>query len=623
MSQTSCLTLPVASIPKVPFKFEPNNFGGLINTTSNDSYSTFTDTFDLSLLPQENNKDSSNSQFVDIPTTVYDFKESCIPVTQADIKLEQVWSPSTVLDGINHEKNYRNYFPTNIEQKQIALPKLKLQSSPLPPLSGAAYPSPQSSPAQTEYNSPHYTSNVTGHYDPANLPNLTVTNSPYRLVDPSTVKQDQLHILPPSPPESNCCGTPSPQSYAHNNVIKSEPFDSDVETFIDLNSMLQEQTNPTNNDENNNNNNINNNNSCVSSIQHPQQQDYQLLREYLEDTTFQKKHNLKPLALDSFATCLEEVRGDIEGVISLALEHVKCEAEATCARLQISQDPCAWSPSQVHAWLQATIQQFRLPSINNLESKFNEDGTALLMLSEEEFIKRVPECGSTLHAQLEIWKLAYSGEYNNERCTNSTMLSTTTTPTATSMSQTQQQQQQLWVSTPSYQMDTDEDIKEDNRNSTLPKENSRSISDVNNIYDGSIEETKGEALCAGGNVLKRSNARSGGSHIHLWQFLKELLAAPHINGTAIRWIDRSKGIFKIEDSVRVAKLWGKRKNRPAMNYDKLSRSIRQYYKKGIMKKTERSQRLVYHMIMAMEKGTLTTEDQGSLPHCYYAMSSHC
>lgn len=95
---------------------------------------------------------------------------------------------------------------------------------------------------------------------------------------------------------------------------------------------------------------------------------------------------------------------------------------------------------------------------------------------------------------------------------------------------------------------------------------------------------------------KRSNGTrtgGGGSHIHLWQFLKELLAAPQVNGTAIRWIDRSKGIFKIEDSVRVAKLWGRRKNRPAMNYDKLSRSIRQYYKKGIMKKTERSQRLVY------------------------------
>ena len=53
------------------------------------------------------------------------------------------------------------------------------------------------------------------------------------------------------------------------------------------------------------------------------------------------------------------------------------------------------------------------------------------------------------------------------------------------------------------------------------------------------------------------------------------------------------GIFKIEDSARVARLWGKRKNRPAMNYDKLSRSIRQYYKKGIIQKTEHSKRLVY------------------------------
>ena len=42
---------------------------------------------------------------------------------------------------------------------------------------------------------------------------------------------------------------------------------------------------------------------------------------------------------------------------------------------------------------------------------------------------------------------------------------------------------------------------------------------------------------------------------------------------------KTTGIFKIEDSVRVARLWGQRKNRPAMNYDKLSRSIRQYYKK--------------------------------------------
>lgn len=58
----------------------------------------------------------------------------------------------------------------------------------------------------------------------------------------------------------------------------------------------------------------------------------------------------------------------------------------------------------------------------------------------------------------------------------------------------------------------------------------------------------------------------------------------------------STGIFKIEDSAHVARLWGIRKNRPAMNYDKLSRSIRQYYKKGIIRKPDVSQRLVYQFV---------------------------
>ncbi|KAK3546769.1 hypothetical protein QTP86_000652, partial [Hemibagrus guttatus] len=105
-----------------------------------------------------------------------------------------------------------------------------------------------------------------------------------------------------------------------------------------------------------------------------------------------------------------------------------------------------------------------------------------------------------------------------------------------------------------------------------------------------IWKTGADDLCA------EADSSFSGQPIHLWQFLRELLLKPHNYGRSIRWINKEKGIFKIEDSAHVAKLWGIRKNRPAMNYDKLSRSIRQYYKKGIIKKPDVSQRLVYQFV---------------------------
>ncbi|XP_017561455.2 SAM pointed domain-containing Ets transcription factor-like [Pygocentrus nattereri] len=100
----------------------------------------------------------------------------------------------------------------------------------------------------------------------------------------------------------------------------------------------------------------------------------------------------------------------------------------------------------------------------------------------------------------------------------------------------------------------------------------------------------------GADVCGEADSSCTAQPIHLWQFLRELLLKPHNYGRCIRWLNKEKGIFKIENSAHVAKLWGIRKNRPAMNYDKLSRSIRQYYKKGIIKKPDVSQRLVYQFV---------------------------
>uniref|UniRef100_UPI00358FA124 protein c-ets-1-B-like n=1 Tax=Myxine glutinosa TaxID=7769 RepID=UPI00358FA124 len=81
--------------------------------------------------------------------------------------------------------------------------------------------------------------------------------------------------------------------------------------------------------------------------------------------------------------------------------------------------------------------------------------------------------------------------------------------------------------------------------------------------------------------------------LQLWQFLVALLEDPtHAN--TIVWTGRGME-FKLLDPEEVARLWGMQKNRPAMNYDKLSRSLRYYYEKGIMQKVAR-ERYVYKFV---------------------------
>ncbi|XP_057711291.1 ETS domain-containing protein Elk-3 isoform X2 [Corythoichthys intestinalis] len=63
----------------------------------------------------------------------------------------------------------------------------------------------------------------------------------------------------------------------------------------------------------------------------------------------------------------------------------------------------------------------------------------------------------------------------------------------------------------------------------------------------------------------------------LWQFLLQLLL-DQSHKHLICWTS-DDGEFKLLKSEEVAKLWGLRKNKNNMNYDKLSRALRYYYDK--------------------------------------------
>ena len=84
----------------------------------------------------------------------------------------------------------------------------------------------------------------------------------------------------------------------------------------------------------------------------------------------------------------------------------------------------------------------------------------------------------------------------------------------------------------------------------------------------------------------------GNRSIHLWEFLQEMLNNSEDNANYIKWISKREGVFQLVNSSGVAKLWGQRKNRKNMTYEKMSRALRYYYEKDILERVPNA-RLIY------------------------------
>ncbi|XP_052715617.1 DNA-binding protein D-ETS-4-like [Crassostrea angulata] len=295
------------------------------------------------------------------------------------------------------------------------------------------------------------------------------------------------------------------------------------------------------------------------------------------------------------------------------LKALQEEIDHICHILEICPDPTKWTNQEVNKWIVWYGDQFGAPQ--GITDRFRMSGEELCRLTLEDFKQKSKDAGPNFHAQLDVWKNAcklsarreqHSGPPPSNYYYNSYRHNSVSSPTISECSETSgammrrddyifhQSAGSDYPSPPVMQQPVGFHPEYPSQNEAIPSYSDYYSYTDYNFYDNNSDTPFTQTDDLPGYPVECQQKQT----IHLWRFLKELLLQPERYDRYIRWVNRQEGIFKIEDSPKVAKLWGKRKNRPAMNYDKLSRSIRQYYRKGIIKKTANSKRLVYQFCPA-------------------------
>uniref|UniRef100_A0A1B0BBF1 ETS domain-containing protein n=1 Tax=Glossina palpalis gambiensis TaxID=67801 RepID=A0A1B0BBF1_9MUSC len=211
------------------------------------------------------------------------------------------------------------------------------------------------------------------------------------------------------------------------------------------------------------------------------------------------------------------------------------------ARLKIPDNPNDWTVAHVKHWFQWAIKQFELTNFNMNE--WSITGRQLCTLTHEEFHKKLPkDPGNVFWTHVQLLKECKFVAVVHKAAESELM----------------ENNAELSKNTPAL--------------SAMPREQK--------IMRKSFHNTKKEtevALGSDGSITHSNYGIGSGNNgqVQLWQFLLEILTdREHVD--IIEWVG-DDGEFKLTDPERVARLWGEKKNKPAMNYEKLSRALRYYY----------------------------------------------
>ncbi|BES90281.1 SAM_PNT [Nesidiocoris tenuis] len=282
----------------------------------------------------------------------------------------------------------------------------------------------------------------------------------------------------------------------------------------------------------------------------------------------------------------------------------------------LASDPRLWSREDVVAFLRWCEYEFDLPRFDM--DFFQMNGKALCVLTKADLNERSPGCGDVLHNVLHMlmrerlpsspitphfpltpsWTMPPAIEFpasqnsvtlspapsvdsqGSPRQPEPTHASTTTNPapatTATNLTST-------YPSVINYQSGQSGSSGSAPSDSEGEEPNSPTVrNNLPSPQPQSPLNVKPQIFFPSDSISEpNTNGRL------LWDFLQQLLNDSLQRYTSyIAWKNREAGVFKIVDPPGLAKLWGIQKNHLSMNYDKMSRALRYYYRVNILRKVQ-------------------------------------
>ncbi|KAK2176265.1 hypothetical protein NP493_669g01005 [Ridgeia piscesae] len=211
-------------------------------------------------------------------------------------------------------------------------------------------------------------------------------------------------------------------------------------------------------------------------------------------------------------------------------------------RLKIPFDPQSWNIAHVRHWIQWAVKEFGLEDVNIDDFKLT--GKQLCQLKHDEFVQYIPkDQGDIFWTHLELLR----------KCKFVAVIQQPTPHAITTVT----------------------------------------VSSTDTRMKGYMRVPRMRTVTIPSDRTSPGNRTGNNGQIQLWQFLLEMLTDKDYQ-EVIHWVG-DEGEFKLNNPEMVAQLWGQRKNKPTMNYEKLSRALRYYYDGDMIAKVH-GRRFVYKFV---------------------------